>query len=319
MEKISVIVPVYNREKTIRKCLYSLVNQTYQNIEILVINDGSTDDSKEIIDEFYKKYPDKIVAIHTENQGVSMARNEGLKRVSGDYVGFVDSDDYIEFTMYEKLYNKITSSDFDMVACDTIAHYPNHDLIIHSNIEDDQNINKLLIDSYAVLWNKLFRRGYVENVRFKKDFWYEDVLFLFQVYPQLRKVGSIEDTLYHYVQNQSSITYTYNDKLYQLIDNMDDILSYYKDFGFYEAYQNELEYSYVRYLFGTFIKRLAKCKDFSKYKKGFYFVMNKVKSTFPYYKKNIYISNRDSKSFYLKHFNYIFALMIYIKEKNKMN
>ncbi len=84
MEKISVIVPVYNREKTIRKCLYSLVNQTYQNIEILVINDGSTDDSKEIIDEFYKKYPDKIVAIHTENQGVSMARNEGLKRVSGD-------------------------------------------------------------------------------------------------------------------------------------------------------------------------------------------------------------------------------------------
>ena len=112
MKKISIIVPVYNREKQIQRCIDSLVNQTYENIQIILVNDGSKDRSKEIIDMNQKKHPDKIIAIHTENQGVSMARNEGIQVAQGDYIGFVDSDDYVDKEMFCKLIEKAEQDDF---------------------------------------------------------------------------------------------------------------------------------------------------------------------------------------------------------------
>lgn len=102
---LSIIVPVYNVEKFIDKCLYSLVNQTLQDIEIIIVNDGSTDNSQNIIDEYVKNYSNKLVSLNKENGGLSDARNFGLKHASGEYVGFVDSDDFIDFDMYEKLYD----------------------------------------------------------------------------------------------------------------------------------------------------------------------------------------------------------------------
>ena len=101
MTKISVIVPAYNAEKTIDKCLESLVNQTYKNIEIIVIDDGSKDSTLKKIKQFEKKYPQKIIAITRENKGIGYTRNEGIKYSTGDYIGFVDSDDYVDTEMYE--------------------------------------------------------------------------------------------------------------------------------------------------------------------------------------------------------------------------
>ncbi len=326
MKKISVIIPAYNRAETIRRSVESVLNQTYPNIEILVVNDGSTDNTGDILDEIQEnwgkqnpKSQHQLLVIHTENQGVSMARNEGLKVMTGEYVGFVDSDDYIEATMYEKLIEKAEAEELDIVACETEAIYPMGNVIISSRIQDGQDSRKLLVDAYTVLWNKIYRRELLEGITFKENVWYEDVLFLFLVYPKCHRVGSIADVGYYYVQNEGSITYTYNEKLYQLIENMDDIIDYYEEQGLTSCYLAELEYSYVRYLYGTFMRRLMKSKDFEKVEEGRVFVEGKVKEKFPKYKKNPYIKEQNFKSIYLRYFGKRLVRWIYKREKNRMN
>ena len=122
MVKVSVIVPVYNVENYIEKCLDSLLNQTLDDIEIIVVNDGSTDNSANIIKE---KYVNKIVYLEKENGGLSDARNFGLPHAKGKYIAFLDSDDYIEPTMYEKMYSVAEKEEADMVECDFYWEYPN--------------------------------------------------------------------------------------------------------------------------------------------------------------------------------------------------
>ena len=117
MPKVSVIVPFYNVEGYIEKCLETLVNQTLKEIEIILVNDGSTDRSIEIVKKFIKEYPEKIVYLEKENGGLSDARNFGLKHAKGEYIAFVDSDDYIEIDMYENMYNLAEKENSDMVEC----------------------------------------------------------------------------------------------------------------------------------------------------------------------------------------------------------
>lgn len=318
-KKISVIVPAYNREEKIERCIDSLLVQTYPHMEIIIINDGSTDGTKEILDRYEKEYRDKLVVIHTENQGVSEARNEGLRVRTGDYIGFVDSDDYIDKDMYQKLIEKAEENEYDLVACETMALYPHKEMQISSAIETGQDNKKLLIDAYAVLWNKIYKSELLNEIEFKKAVWYEDVLFLYKLYPRCKKVASIPDIGYYYVQNEGSITYTYNEKLYQLIQNWDDILTYYKKCNIYEMYKEELEYSYVRYLYGTFVKRLVKSKDYKKVQSGIKAVQWKVNGTFPQYKKNSYLNRKGLKNKYLKYFNKQIGILVYLREKNRMN
>ena len=116
MEKISIVVPIYNVEKYVKKCIESLIKQTYKNIEIILVDDGSTDSSAEIIDEYANK-DSRIIAIHQKNKGVSSARNTGLKAARGEYIGFVDPDDYVDCQMYEVMVNKLQASLADLVVC----------------------------------------------------------------------------------------------------------------------------------------------------------------------------------------------------------
>ena len=115
--KVSIIVPVYNVEAYLERCLDSLVNQTLQDIEIIVVNDGTKDNSQAIIDEYVKNYPGKVYGYIKENGGLSDARNYGIPYAKGEYVAFVDSDDYVDVTMYEKLYNKAVEQGSEMVVC----------------------------------------------------------------------------------------------------------------------------------------------------------------------------------------------------------
>ena len=115
--KISIIVPVYNTEKYLKKCLDSLINQTIKEIEIVIVNDGSKDSSPQIISEYMNQYPEKFVYITQENSGQAVARNKALKMCTGDYVGFLDSDDFVRTDMFERLYNKAISEKADYVAC----------------------------------------------------------------------------------------------------------------------------------------------------------------------------------------------------------
>lgn len=323
MPKVSIIVPVYNVETYLEKCLMSLVNQTLQDIEIIVINDGSTDKSGEIAEKIASIYSDKVTVYHQENSGVSSARNFGLSIANGEYIGFVDSDDYVETTMFEKMYNKAIEKKFDIVVCDANLIYPKEDKFVSSGLDNDylgkENLFVSLINSYTIVWNKIYRKDLLENILFRENYWYEDVDFLYKLYPIINSVGVVKYPLYNYVQRQNSITYTFNKKLYHIIEIFDGIIDYYKKNNYYEKYSDEIEYSYVRYLYGTFIRRLAKSKEYKTYIEGVNFVLQKVKNTFPNYRKNKYLKMKKPKSIYLKNFNKIIALIIYFIEKNKMN
>lgn len=315
--KLSIIIPVYNVEKYINKCLDSVLGSTLKDLEIIVINDGSTDSSLELI----KKYKDKrIVLIDKKNGGVASARNEGLKVATGDYITFLDSDDYVDENMYKDMLDKAIEGNYDLVACDTKLVYPDHEEVISSMI-DDTKINKhLMVDAYAVLWNKIYKKEIVEGIYFTKGInLCEDVEFLYKVYSRVKKLGGIKKAYYNYVQRPGSLTYVYDEKIYHIIDAMDNIIKYYKDNNIYDKYKDELEFTYIRYCYATFVKRLSKTKDKKKFREGIKYTMKKVKETFPNYKDNKYLKSKGNKMIYLKYFNKAFAEYIYIKEKDKGN
>lgn len=319
--KVSIIVPVYNVENYLEKCLKSLVEQTLEDLEIIIVNDGSTDKSQKIIDKYAKKYSN-IISIEKENGGVSEARNLGLKKAKGEYIGFLDSDDWVDKNMYKKLYQKAKSEDFDIVACDTYAVYPDKLEKISSNIRHDNVSNKeLMIDAYAVIWNKIYKKDLIKGITFKKGMNFcEDVEFLYMVYSKVKKVGVIHEPLHNYLQREGSLTYVYDKKLYKLIEAMDDIIEYYKKNKIFEEYKDELEYTYARYLYATFLKRIAKTKNKEEFKKAVNIVIEKVNKEFPNYKKNSYLKELKPKNLYIKNFNKLLSKMVFIvSSKEKFN
>lgn len=326
MVKVSVIVPVYNAEKYLEKCLKSIVNQSLEEIEILVVNDGSKDTSRAIIEKYVEQYPQKVKLLNKENGGLSETRNLGIEYATGEYLAFVDSDDYIERNMLEMMYGKAKAGNFDVVCCDVMAIYPDKNVKIKSGIREDktgmslEDKKQILLNAYPIVCNKIYKREVFNHKnQFKKGVWFEDVLFEFQTVPFLTSIGVIPECLYNYLQNPTSITYTYNKKLYDMIDNFDEIINFYKNNNLYESYQDILEYSYARYVLATFVKRLAKAKNKKVFKEGTEHAIKKVKEKFPNYKKNLYLKNFSGKSFYIKHFNKCFAKIVYQMEKNKMN
>ncbi len=327
MVDISVIVPVYNAEKYIISCLDSLINQTKKEIEIILINDGSKDNSLEILNKYAEKYPNLIKVISQENQGLSVTRNNGIKCANGKYVFFVDSDDVVKIDVLEKLWEKVKEYEYDLIAYDVELIYPDKTVIVKSGITEDKkeltknDKNKLFQDMYCVAWNKLYKKELFddEKMLFTPKIWFEDVLVLHKLIPNLKSIAHIDFAGYKYYQRENSITYTYSEKLIDIHFVMESILKYYKEENFFEDYKNELEYMYVRYMYATYLKRLSKSKDKKRFKEGVEFAISEVNKNFPNYKKNIYLNRSGFKNMYLKNFNKILANMIYHLEKNKMN
>jgi len=317
MPKISVIVPVYKAEKYIEKCLNSVINQTFKDIEAIFVNDGSPENEQIIIDKFKKKYPKIIKSFIKDNGGQSDARNYGLDHAKGDYIFFLDSDDYLDLTTLEKMYNKALENDFDMVAGDFELIYDDDSKNKHhsSNIEQDifhtEEIKEAMIDIYGVTCNKLFKKNLLENRRFKKGVWYEDVELLYRLMPHLKSIGVVKEPLYKYYQRISgNIMTIFNEHVYDYIDNMNGLIEYYKENGLYDEFFPELEYVYVRYVYATFIKTAAKF-DKHEYNRAVELAIQNVTKTFPNYKNNKYLK-RSKKGIYLKYFNKFLARLIYI-------
>lgn len=321
--KLSIILPVYNTEKYLGKCLESIMTSTFQDFELIVINNDSHDNSEQIILEFKEKYQDKIVYIKREDSDISEARNLGIEKATAKYITFIDSDDYIQNDMLESMVNKIESDNFDMVACDVNLVYEDDEKTntISSGYDQDlfhkNRIKPTMLVYYPVMWNKVYKTELVKSVKFTKGVWYEDMEYLLRLYPKINSIGVVKKTLYNYLQRKNSITYTYNDKLYDIINNMENVIEYYKEKGIYDEYKDELEYLYVRYAFATFPKRLAKCKDKEKYNKGIEFAFNKVKQHFSNYKQNKYLKVIEAKGVYIKHFNKFFAFVNYLVQNGK--
>lgn len=226
MLKVSVIVPVYNTEPYLRECFDSLIAQTYKNIEIIIVNDGSTDNSIDIINEYANKFSN-IKIINQENKGYSGARNTALEYVTGDYVGFVDSDDYIKPDMFEKLLTTAENNDADIVSCSFFRVYENES-VAESNELFFNALNKnqqehsstivscpeLILDD-AFVWNRLYKKELLQsnNIKFPNDIDFgEDTYFHRIALMHANIIEYVTEPLYFYRQNRPGAQTTLKDK-----------------------------------------------------------------------------------------------------------
>lgn len=260
MIKVSIIVPVYNVEAYLDRCLNSLVNQTLQDIEIIVVNDGATDRSQEIIEIYAKKSP-KIQAYIKENGGLSDARNYGLQYCTGEYIGFVDSDDFVELNMYELLYEAANKSNSDIVECNLFHTYDEYeDIEIGEKIKDKK---RMLMFGRSVVWNKIYQREWLlqTKVTFHKGLIYEDIEFYLKLIPYIRQYTYIDEALIHYVQRPTSINNFSSLKTLDILKILKTVNKYYEEKGFYKEYKEALEFFYIRILLCSSFLRMCRIKD----------------------------------------------------------
>ena len=304
MPKVSVIVPFYNVEGYIEKCLETLVNQTLEDIEIILVNDGSKDRSIEIVNKFLEAYPDKLVYLEKENGGLSDARNYAIPYVKGEYIAFLDSDDYVEKDMYQKMYELAKKENSDMVECDFYWEYPDK---LKKDVGVIYNGKKEMLEKVRVVaWNKLIRREILEKteVKFPKGYRYEDVEFTYKLVPFIEKVSFLKKPCVHYIQREGSISNSQNERTKEIFDVLDHVIDYYKEKGIYETYKEEIEYIYVRYAFCSSLLRIVKIEDVALQEKLLNLTWEKVNTNFPNWKRNsILKKGKGLKNLYLKTIN----------------
>lgn len=213
---ISIIVPVYKVEKYLKKCVESILAQTYKNFELILIDDGSPDNCPDLCDEF-AQHDSRITVIHKKNGGLSEARNAGLDIARGEYIGFVDSDDYISPNMYELLLNKIVLTKADMAVCNykyvneqyQSIEYRNNNMPIKNEVlETDEYLNRLIGKCgwyYVPAWNKLYCKNIFDNIRFPKGKQHEDEFLIHRIVYECNHIVCLRQSLYNYVQRSSSI------------------------------------------------------------------------------------------------------------------
>lgn len=220
MTKLSIIVPVYNVEKYLQKCLESLIKQTLKDIEIICVNDGSMDNSLAILKEFASK-DSRIKIIDNQHQGVAKTRNTGIEQTTGEYIGFVDSDDYIDIDFFEKLYNSATKSNSDIAIASILKHKKFFNIYNAKYTKEETAITiqdkiKLCEDKkhfFFYAWNKIYHSGFIKenNIKFSEGQIYEDVMFAIKALYYSNKIISVYGTKYHYIEHENSLT-KYKDK-----------------------------------------------------------------------------------------------------------
>lgn len=256
--KVSVIVPVYNTEKYLRRCLDSLVNQTIEDIEIIVINDCSPDNSKEILKEYEKKYKDKIKVFHNKtNKGIGYNRNYGIKKVTGEYIGFVDSDDWVNETMYDKLYKKAKEDNLDLVLCNfhkMLEKENDLEEIASSEISYFKNTNlkqtpNLLLDVELAPWNKLYKKELIKEITFPENLKYEDTIFVLKAMARSKKIGMVDEKLNYYLVRSKSETTVMNKKVYDILKVSKMMIDELKSHDYYNDVKDYAEAMTIRNLF----------------------------------------------------------------------
>lgn len=322
MIKLSVIVPCYNVEKYLNACVDSILQAKIDDMEIILVNDGSKDNTLEICLDYKKKYPNLIKIVDKKNGGLSDARNVGISKAKGEYLAFIDSDDTINENFIKEMIEKAYAGDFDMVTCGVKMIYEDHEVAVNPGYLTDligkEAIKGQMYDFYPAACNKIYKKELFKDLKFKKGVAYEDVEFMYRLLPNIKRIGVVEGFYYEYMQREGSITYTFNEKLYDMVNNFDSIFNYYKEHNLFDEYYEELEYVYVRYSLATFVKRMAKCKDKKKFDEAVNYALTKVKKNFPKYKKNKYLK-KSKKGFYLKYFNKFIASIVFMVEKNCQN
>lgn len=268
--EISIIVPVYNVELYLRKCIESILEQTFKNFELIIVNDGSTDNSGIICKE-YRKIDPRIKIIHKFNNGLSSARNTGIEIAKGKYIGFIDSDDYINKYMFEILYENITKNNADISMCDYMEVYKdkneiycekqNSEKLILNNIESLEKIYDKEGWKYIIVWNKLYKKVLFSEVRFPVGKIHEDEMIVHEILYKAKKLVFDKSKLYYYLQRDNSIM-SKKDNIQRLdiVEAMKNRADFFYNNNLRQL-QYKAEYEYLKIFFKLYFKYInSGCK-----------------------------------------------------------
>lgn len=315
MISVSVIVPIYNVRDSLSKTIDSLLNQDLESIEIILIDDGSTDGSSIISRLYQDKYPDIISYYRKSNGGLSSARNYGLQFARGEFVAFLDSDDYVDHDLYKKMYEN-RDHGTKIIECNFIWEKSSK---IRYDVKKSYNsIHDYMVNGRVVAWNKLYNRRWLNetNILFKEGILYEDLNFFFKLLTQIKDISEVKNvngSYVHYVQHTGTITSTYSEKILDILKSYEDVFLYYKNIHMFNEYRDELEYKFVRNLFGSFLFKTLHIPEYKVRKKVFENFWWAVQQYFPLWKENKYLKRHSIKNNYLKNINfYTLNLMGYI-------
>ena len=295
--KLSVIVPVYNVEKYIIKCLKSLLNQTINDFEVIIVDDGSTDNSFFLCEKFIKENNCKtnFILLHKKNGGLSDARNFGIKFAKGVYISFLDSDDYVEYDYYENML-KMCDNDTELVQCGYFETFEKKEKKIY--VKNYNSLNEFVAYGNVVAWNKIYLRKIIElyDIKFPIGLIYEDIYFFYKYIEHVSSIENIKtlkNCYIHYVQRKTSINNTQNKNILNILE----IYSKLNDCKFHD----EIEYRCSRNLNGSFYIKALKIED-KKIKKEVMKSFHRfLKSNFPKWKKNKYYCIFNVKDIVIKY------------------
>ena len=252
MKQISVIIPVFNTGQYLHKCLKSIIGQKNIDLEIIIINDGSTDESTEILRNYQEEFPDLITLFEQENKGMSVARNKGIEIANGKYLGFVDSDDWISEEMYSIMVDKAESEGLDVVICDTADHYHDHSIFHNASVFD----SKFTVTPSAC--NKIFLKSFINDLRFPENTWYEDFCFTTIALINTEKIGTIHETFYNcHVRPQSIMTNNNSQRNLDILKVLDIIKNHMITSGKWSDLESTFKYLVFDHVLITTINRVA--------------------------------------------------------------
>ena len=321
MDKISVVVPVYNVEKYLEKCLNSIINQTYKNIEIIVVDDGSTDSCGQLCDE-YAIMDKRIIVIHKKNGGLSDARNVGIDNATGKFICFIDSDDYVESNMIEKLYSVCKETNSDICCCGKFIENTSNTKISNSKdffiCSSEEALERMLTinDIETSAWDKIYKTSLFKNndIKYPVNEIYEDMSTTYKVIDKAEKICHIPIPLYHYVIRNDSISHSpFYRKQLQLITNSQII----KEFIYskYPKLNEAAEYFYYLQLI-TILQKIKYSSNFNDNKDIYEKLNNDFKESFFKILKNKYMSFFKKNMIILQYLNQ-YRLLKFLKKALK--
>lgn len=288
---ISIIVPIYNAEKYLKKCLDSLINQTKKELEFILVNDGSTDNSEKII----KSYNDKRIKYYkNKNQGIGKTRNFGIDKAVGKYLMFTDSDDYLEKDTCEKLYQKANKDNLDLVVCNFYREKEDgtkkEEQLISFKNTTLKETPKLLKEINASPWNKLYKTSLIKNnkIYFHETLKYEDTPFVFMALDKAKKIGKIDDYLNHYIIHGNSETTVRDKRCFDIFEIIKIVRDYFKD----KDYIKEDLDKWTVWIITNFTIQQKYQKDKNIAKEFINEAFSYLEENIPDYKNNKYYENR---------------------------
>lgn len=289
MPKVSVITPTYNRDKFVKKCIDSVLSQTLVDIEFIIIDDGSIDDTENIIKSYND---DRLIYMKQTNHGIGYSRNQGIEKAKGDFLTFLDIDDYLEESCLEKMYQKATSEQLDIVISDYYNFYEDG-RIEQEKLKNFSNTNlenkkELLLEMNLGPSNKLFSRTLFNSARFPEHIKYEDIALMCELFKSAKKIGKLNESLYYFLVDNKSETTTVDERSFDIFVSLDKILDLFKEKE-YESIIQELIISKLATY--TIWQRKQKDKNLrNQFIEEAFAYMQKVDKN---YKRNIYFRKKN--------------------------